>query len=538
MPPKRVANRGEGRRDASALTKRRRNLRSNNEVDENAGNSPSKSVLEDLDSLSQDQTREESGGELSEDDSHAIEDSNNEILPLDGRDCSGNVQVDGVVPPSRDTHIHTSHNQNNMNAQPQGNRMSRNENSQQRFDCSGNAQVNTGMVPPSRDMLVWTSHNQSNGTNRQALGHWTGVQPGQNGGNNQSDDLFSTPQQQPPQIPNTHNGQMQTQQSSWQHGENELLGEFSQRQVVLQNGGRNESLYEAGRRAMSYRASKAMQQKHVATRIQNLVKTIIFRKCKFITSGEYFNKVMQVVVDVEKPADTSRFVRIYKACVVGSLNAKRSTCEQAARDAFMMLLKRKNHLDEVAPPPYSMETLCKLRQSRTADEKEAFLWFAGELLECVSGKRAWGARKKYKATISEAKSNETGESIVTISDEAFALLMYENYMDKWIERYHDEKRGEPGKKRIAGRYTKSSIGYCEYGGWSEDGVLRFNELCKMVQEDRASRNAREAEEQLLASLRRQAGQEAERSNEREIDYSDSQRSLERNPQVVNAFIEM
>lgn len=111
-------------------------------------------------------------------------------------------------------------------------------------------------------------------------------------------------------------------------------------------------------------------------------------------------------------------------------------------------------------------------------------------------------------------------------------------MDKWIERYHDEKRGEPGKKRIAGRYTKSSIGYCEYGGWSEDGVLRFNELCKMVQEDRASRNAREAEEQLLASLRRQAGQEAERSNEREIDYSDSQRSLERNPQVVNAFIEM
>jgi hypothetical protein len=60
----------------------------------------------------------------------------------------------------------------------------------------------------------------------------------------------------------------------------------------------------------------------------------------------------------------------------------------------------------------------------------------------------------------------------------------------------------------------------------------------MVQEDRASRNAREAEGRLMASLRQQAGQGVERSNEREVDYSDLQRSLDRNQQVVNAFIEL
>jgi hypothetical protein len=130
---------------------------------------------------------------------------------------------------------------------------------------------------------------------------------------------------------------------------------------------------------MSYRAAKVMQQKHVAERIQIVVKTKVFRKCKFITSGEHFDKVMQVVVDSEKPSDASKFVRIYKTCVVGSLNTKRSTCEQAAAEAVMKLLKTKNHADEVEPPPYSMDILCKLCQSQSALEKEAFLWFASEL---------------------------------------------------------------------------------------------------------------------------------------------------------------
>jgi hypothetical protein len=51
------------------------------------------------------------------------------------------------------------------------------------------------------------------------------------------------------------------------------------------------------------------------------------------------------------------------------------------------------------------------------------VWFAGELLECACGKLAWRTRKKYRATISEATSNDTGGFIVTVSDKAFALLL-------------------------------------------------------------------------------------------------------------------
>jgi len=249
------------------------------------------------------------------------------------------------------------------------------------------------------------------------------------------------------------------------------------------------------RRAMSYRTAKGLTKKNIRDRIQVTVKTVIFRGVKFITCKEYFDMVMQVILDQEKPADTPQFVRMYKTIVMGALNTKRSTCEQSAQEAAMKLLKIKNHVDEVDPPPYSMDTLCKLRQSQTVEEKEAFLWFAGELLECVCGKRGWGNRKKYKATISDAKSNDTGAPVVTVSDEAFALLLYDAYIDKW---------------------------------------------CEMVQEDRASRNARDAEEWLMNSLRQQAGGAGARmGQERETDHTALQRSLERtNQPVVNAFIEL
>ena len=159
----------------------------------------------------------------------------------------------------------------------------------------------------------------------------------------------------------------------------------------------------------------------------------------------------------------------------------------------------------------------KLCQSRTPEEREAFLWFSGKILECVYGKRAW-EKRKYQTTMSEATEKGTGELIVTASDEAFAFLLNENYIEKWIQRYHKEFAGVEKQKRITGEY----IGCYEYGGWSEDGVIRFNELCNIVKDDRNSRYAKEVEEEILASLRRQNyGEQSERNDDQGVDFSDS-----------------
>jgi hypothetical protein len=63
-----------------------------------------------------------------------------------------------------------------------------------------------------------------------------------------------------------------------------------------------------------------------------------------------------------------------------------------------------------------------------------------------------------------------------------------------------------GQERLMGKYTANKSGHCNYGGWSREGIKRFNEFHHLVQqEDRASKQLQEMESQLLAFYRTQAG---------------------------------
>jgi hypothetical protein len=239
------------------------------------------------------------------------------------------------------------------------------------------------------------------------------------------------------------------------------------------------------------------------------VKKVIFRKLKFVTNDTLFWKAMKVVIEAEDPVEQNRFVKVYKTCVLQSLNTKRSTCEQAGAKITRELLIAKNHPIGSREPPYSVETLCKLRRSRTEYEREAFHWFIGEFLECVSGRRVWG-RKKFTHKVSDPMERGSAEKVVTVSDEAFAILVYENYIDKWIRKFNCEQRGELGEdtneieKRIKGRYTAGTTTRAAnimYGGWSDEGLIRFNQLCRLVAIDRQNENATQMEEQVLQRLR-------------------------------------
>jgi hypothetical protein len=110
-------------------------------------------------------------------------------------------------------------------------------------------------------------------------------------------------------------------------------GQTNCRDMELSNMERQTSLQQE-RRAI-YRTARGLTKKNIRDRIQVTLKTVIFRGVKFITCKEYFDMVMQVILDQEKPADAPQFVRMYKTIVMGALNTKRSTCEQSAQEAAM-----------------------------------------------------------------------------------------------------------------------------------------------------------------------------------------------------------
>ena len=267
-------------------------------------------------------------------------------------------------------------------------------------------------------------------------------------------------------------------------------------------------------RGLSHRAAPLVREKFMSDRVNDFVKTQLFRKVKFISSVHMCTRALVIVMDALKilPPQRPAFSKMYESCVKGAINTKRSTCEQAGAKIVKELLIKKQHKPDDPLPPFDIQSLEMLRQcyKGTEEDLEAYVWFFGSFMECVSGKRGWG-KKKYREEVSKAQVKGVGEMImlVTVCDEAFALLLYENYIDKWMKKYHTEREitvatddaaGNKEKKRMKGKFTKGSVGHCEFGGWSELGVRRYNELCGLARRDRQDPQANKMEKFLLNKL--------------------------------------
>src|SRR5688572_2905110 len=85
----------------------------------------------------------------------------------------------------------------------------------------------------------------------------------------------------------------------------------------------------------------------------------------------------------------------------------------------------------------------------------------------------------------------------TVSDEAFALLNFENNIDTWMDmgRTGDTKTSKVPHKYTNGGSSKGKNGTSQHNkGWSDEGLRGFNELFDLVQKNRDSQHAKQFEE--------------------------------------------
>ena len=120
-------------------------------------------------------------------------------------------------------------------------------------------------------------------------------------------------------------------------------------------------------------------------------------------------------------------------------------------------------------PDITTEELLKLHQKplpgvTDLDVKlnnEAFIYFMEFVLPKIAGAKGWQE---------EMCSNPLSDTKITPSDEAFALLCCKNMWDKW-----NADDSTTMSRHNQGKYTSSGTNR-KYGGWSEQGLRRFNEL--------------------------------------------------------------
>ena len=117
----------------------------------------------------------------------------------------------------------------------------------------------------------------------------------------------------------------------------------------------------------------------------------------------------------------------------------------------------------------------------------------------------------------------TGPFTNELSDapEAFALLLIDNYLEKWktilgVEEQSADaeavgntnmtgeaqaggRQKKKAAKKLPGKYTEKKSGHCKYGGWSHAGMARFNQQYSLVNDDTASAQSEQMEHELLGS---------------------------------------
>jgi len=123
----------------------------------------------------------------------------------------------------------------------------------------------------------------------------------------------------------------------------------------------------------------------------------------------------------------------------------------------------------------TLEEILKLRQSPRNNNNTPFTFIVEHLAGAVIGQRKWKTGRCYSPlSIS-----------MSVSDEAFMLLILENQYDMW----KDAETTRVGR----GKYTENAPNK-KFCGWSNDGMRRFNQLLAQVRENRNKQYSKEVED--------------------------------------------
>jgi hypothetical protein len=132
-----------------------------------------------------------------------------------------------------------------------------------------------------------------------------------------------------------------------------------------------------------------------------------------------------------------------------------------------------------------MPNLDRIQSMRT--KPESYAYFCVHFIPAIVGERNW--TKLCRATMGV---KETFKRLVTVSDEAFALLLLENYWDRWVAEWEEKKKADEDGRDVSfkglpkTRYSENNPDIKKFGGWRR-GAKRYNELYQDVELERSNR---------------------------------------------------
>ena len=129
----------------------------------------------------------------------------------------------------------------------------------------------------------------------------------------------------------------------------------------------------------------------------------------------------------------------------------------------------------------TLQEILKIRQAPRSNNNTTFTFIVEHLAGAVIGQRKWKTTRCYAPLTKH----------MSISDEAFMLLVLENQYELWI----NSETTKVGR----GKYTENGPNK-KFCGWTNEGMRRFNKLLEEVRTNRNKLYSKEVEETTFKTL--------------------------------------
>jgi hypothetical protein len=275
---------------------------------------------------------------------------------------------------------------------------------------------------------------------------------------------------------------------------------------------------EKAKRMSRSQAQKMRVCAEIQTKVEQVTKSILWRTTKFMTCPEDLaNAVDKVIVaggfcDGMSATLRDSFAVTYAQIVKKALNSQRNYLTQELKKiAFKVFLDKGMEL-----PMPNVFLSCAMRQVPEVNKPKFKLHWT-QVLRALVDAKIWSKDVFYYTTPLAARmdpNDAKSKKLFTVSHEAMLCVVWDNNWKKWQDQcafaQNPDNKGK-SQPNLPGKWTRSDTGQAEWGGWSKDGLLAFNNYKKIIREGRDGRmdEIRKYEDEILGELRREVGLEAD-----------------------------
>ena len=239
---------------------------------------------------------------------------------------------------------------------------------------------------------------------------------------------------------------------------------------------------------------------------KEIAKTKLWKNMKFIADADSEVKAAEFVLqalgraELENPETKANMIKTYKSEIRKAMFAQKNYVASELKKVASGFLK-----DGKTIPTVDDMKKCITRNIVTEADMELFMWYWEVVLTKMIGARDWDTSVRYYTTISKARDPEDQSvRLVSVSDEAMILLLWENSYDRYMTEWEWEQvpaNADAKKPKWPGKFSKSDMGQTQFGGWLPEGYKAFNDYYALVKDARKDSNCLKVEKKCLEKLR-------------------------------------